>query len=78
MIDSILPVLVLPGKTLFTVIPKGANSNESVFDQLAIAPRTVFDTPSPLIGIFTEVEMTLMILPYLFFFIDVKQACTKI
>ncbi len=68
MIDSILPVFVLPGKILFTVIPKGASSSESVFDQLAIAPRTVFETPNPLIGIFTDVDMILIILPVFTFF----------
>ena len=49
-IPSKRPVLVVPGKTLFTVIPVSASSNKSVLDQLAIAPRIVLDTPKPIIG----------------------------
>ena len=58
------PVCVGPGNTLLTVIPNGPSSPASVFAQLATAPRTVLDTPSPAIGVLTDVEMMLMIRPY--------------
>ena len=54
-------VAVAPGRTLFTVIPDSATSLLRVFAQLATAQRVVFDTPSPGMGSFTEVEMMLMI-----------------
>ena len=56
-------VRVAPGSTLFTVIPRRATSSESVLAQLATAPRTVLDTPSPLIGWRTEVDTTLIMRP---------------
>ena len=57
------PVSVNPGSTLFTVIPNGPSSPASVFAQFATAPRIVFETPSPGIGAFTDVEMMLMMRP---------------
>ena len=60
---EVAPASVYPGNTLFTVIPNSPNSNESVFAQLATAPRIVFDTPRPLIGCLTEVEIIFIILP---------------
>ena len=65
--DSSRRVIVAPGRTLFTVIPNGPNSFANVLDQLATAPRTELDTPSPWIGIFTDVEIMFMILPYFCF-----------
>ena len=44
-------------------MPCGANSLASVRAQLFTAPRTVFDTPSPLMGVTTDEEMMLMIRP---------------
>ena len=57
-------VFVKPGITLFTVIPNRPSSLASVFVQFAIAARTVFDTPRPLIGVKTEVLVMLMMRPY--------------
>ncbi len=57
------PVFVAPGSTLFTVIPKGPNSIDKVFAQLATAPRMVFETPNPGIGILTDVDIILIIRP---------------
>ena len=70
-VDAALPsimetkrwVIVAPGNTLLTVIPKGANSTERVLDQLATAARIVLLTPRPRRGAFTEVDMTLIIRP---------------
>ena len=56
-------VFVKPGMTLFTVMPKRPSSDASVFVQFAIAARTVFETPRPLIGVITEVLVTLMMRP---------------
>ena len=56
-------VSVAPGKTLFTVIWCTPNSLARVLLQLATAPRMVFETPNPVKGIFTEVEITFIILP---------------
>ena len=61
-----------------TLIPKGPNSTESVFDQFATAPRMVLDTPKPLMGIFTEVEIILIMRPYFSLFIPGTNACTMI
>ena len=61
--DSKRLVSVYPGKTLFTVIPKGPNSVAMVFAQLATAPLIVLETPRPFRGVFTDVEITFMILP---------------
>src|SRR5690606_4334746 len=44
-------------------MPCGASSRDSVLAQPATAPRTVFDTPSPAMGSYTEVETTLTIRP---------------
>src|SRR5690606_27383849 len=56
-------VAVAPGKTLFTVRPYAPSSLESVLAQDATAPRMVLLTPRPFKGIFTEVEIILMIRP---------------
>ena len=48
---------------LFTVIPKRPSSLASVLVQFAIAARTEFDTPRPLIGVNTEVLVTLIMRP---------------
>ena len=56
-------MLVAPGKTLFTVIFKCPNSLAKVLLQLATAPLIVFDTPRPVRGCFTLVEIILIILP---------------
>ena len=63
MISLSRSVRVAPGSRLFTVMPKGASSTDRVLAQLATAPRTVLETPSPRIGCFTEVEMILMMRP---------------
>ena len=47
---------VNPGRMELTVIPNGASSTASVRAQLATAARTVFDTPSPRIGVTTLVD----------------------
>ncbi len=70
-VDAALPsimetkrwVNVAPGKTLLTVIPQGANSTESVLDQLATAARIVLLTPNPRRGALTDVDITLIIRP---------------
>ena len=58
-------------------MPYAATSNDSVLAQPAVAARIVFDTPRLGIGIFTEVEITLMILPYPSAFIPGNSACTN-
>jgi hypothetical protein len=55
-INASLAVSVAPGRTLFTVIPKGATSPARVSAGKATAPRTMLETPSPGIGCLTEVE----------------------
>src|SRR5690606_39569531 len=72
------PVSNDPGKRLFTVIPYDPSSEASVLAQLATAPRTVLETPSPRMGTFTEVEMTLIIRPYRARFIPSRHAFTRI
>src|SRR5690606_21322711 len=62
-ISSSRRVAVSPGNTLFTVMPSGPSSRDSVFAQFATAPRTVFDTPRPGIGSFTDVEITFTMRP---------------
>src|SRR5690606_17532585 len=63
MICSIRGVSVKPGNTLLTVMPSGPSSQARVLAQAATAQRAVFETPSPLIGSFTEVEMMLTMRP---------------
>ena len=45
------------------MIPNRPSSLASVFVQFAIAARTVFDTPRPLIGVKTDVLVMLMMRP---------------
>ena len=58
-----LSVSVNPGKILLTVIPYSATSLDNVFAQLAIAHRTVLETPRLSMGAFTEIEIIFTILP---------------
>src|SRR6266851_1494166 len=62
--SSSLWVSVSPGRILFTVILYCPISLASVLAQEATASRIVLDTPRLGRGVFTEVEMILMILPY--------------
>src|SRR5450432_1752015 len=55
-------VSVNPGRILLTVILYWPISLASVFAHAATASRMVFDTPRLANGVFTEVEMILMIL----------------
>ena len=63
MIASSRSVRVAPGRTLLTVIPCDATSRDRVFAHDATAARTVFETPSPAMGMRTEVEMMLIMRP---------------
>src|ERR1043166_9474065 len=63
MMPSRRAVEVAPGRTLLTVMPKGASSLAMVFAQEATAPRMVLLTPRFFRGIFTEVEITFTTLP---------------
>ena len=59
---SSLSVAVKPGRTLLIVI-QGANSLDSDFAQLAMAPRSVLDKPIFGIGSLTEVEIIWIMRP---------------
>jgi hypothetical protein len=59
------------------VIPSRATSPASVLAQAATAQRVVLETPRPAIGSFTDVEMMLMIRPYLSDFMPGSSACVK-
>ena len=53
-------VSVQPGATLFTVMPNGPNSFESVFASPVVPARTEFESTRPSIGSFTAVDVMLM------------------
>ena len=63
-------VFVAPGNTLFTVMPKDANSLAIVLAHEATAPRMVFETPRFGNGTLTDVETILITLPKPAAFID--------
>ena len=46
------------------MVMQGASSLDKVFDQDAMAPRSVFDSPMFGIGSFTDVEIIWIIRPY--------------
>ena len=71
------PVVGKPGSTLLTRDTERASSRESVLAQLATAPRTVLETPSPTIGSFTDVEITLTMRPQAAARMPGKTACTS-
>ena len=54
---------IRPGATAFTVIPAGATSRASVFDQPTTPGRTAFDSTSPSIGSRTELDVTVITRP---------------
>ncbi len=76
--DINLFVDVKPGNILLTVILNCPSSLAMVFAHDATAPLVVLETPRLSIGIFTDVEITLMMRPYPSFFMEGTTAFVKI
>src|SRR5215471_17660073 len=71
-------VVIDPGRRLFTVILNCPSSFAIVFAHEATDPRIVLETPRFFNGIFTDVEMMLMMRPYASFFMKGTTAVVRI
>src|SRR5581483_7366045 len=60
MTERMRSVKVLPGPTLFTVMPSGPSSRDSVLARPVVASRTLFERIRPSIGSFTVVDVILI------------------